>query len=99
LKIRKMLVAGAKYIQIKAELKTSAGTISRVRLALENIGERPRSLDSQPPKSQIPTSSSTNRYSNYPRGPMAKYASLGWPVQLLATIFREVAEKRPPPKK
>jgi uncharacterized protein YerC len=98
LRIREMLLGGKKYEQIKADLGASAGTISRVRLALEHLDERPRSLPPIVPKAVALTNASSKQTAKHPQyGSMTKYAANDWPIQLLASILRQIAEKRPPP--
>lgn len=97
LQIRKMLLDKKGYQHIKDELGVSAGTISRVRLSLEHIDKRPRldkpTLEDASHKSRIGQTTKSRR----PKGPLAKYSSGANPVNLLATVLREIAEKRPPP--
>lgn len=97
LQIREMLLNGRGYQEIRDELGVSLGTISRVRLSLEHLDKRPRSSNfrspGRPSKAQTPLPPKRKG----PAGPLAKYSSNGWPIQLLATILKEIFEKRTPP--
>jgi uncharacterized protein YerC len=97
LRIREMLENNSGYMDIRAELGVSLGTISRVKLGLEHLDKRPRSDRSAREDSSVITRNKNNNRSLGLSGPMTKYSSSGWPVQLLASAIREIIEKTRPP--
>ncbi len=101
LKIRKMLKQGCGYDHIRSDLSVSAGTISRVKLIMEEMDRQPRQPRQKPDISGLVT------LNNSPKGPAASGSSANrkrtgayeegrWPIEVLGNLLRVLFEKDKP---
>ena len=98
LKIREMLNQGCGYDHIRSDLAVSAGTISRVKLIMEEMDRQPRHPRQEPdiaglitleksPRNPRVGSSSANRKRTEP------YEEGRWPIEVLGSLLREIFDR------
>jgi uncharacterized protein YerC len=101
LQIQKMLLEFSTYSEIKDELHVSSGTISRVKLLLEQTGNRTSRPATDLGGLQDAAYVNHGRYRNlnttHMNGPLGKYSYGAWPVEMLGLIIKAIFEKQEPP--
>ncbi len=98
LKIREMLKKGCGYDHIKSDLSVSTGTISRVKLTMEQMDRRPKHTEGKPDVSGIlrndqSSDSGSGNARVKPSHKHVPYEEGMWPIELLGNLFRAVFAK------
>ena len=91
LKIAKLLLEGWKYPEIRRQLKTSAGTISRINLWLKMSGEGYRLIAERTVKKK-------DAYTDFVKDElkryMRRYASYYWPFLLWDEVMKKLSHRQ-----